>query len=93
MFDAHLCLPLEGEGDGTSRLEAARRALDHLPEGLSVLVLHPAVDTPELRAVAPDWRARAADYALLASDAWPRALEASGVRLMRMREVRAAVRS
>ncbi len=46
----------------TDRLAVAKRVFDGLPAGLSYVILHPAADTPELRAIAPDWRARVADY-------------------------------
>ncbi len=32
------------------------------PVGISHFILHPPVDTPELRAIAPDWQARVANY-------------------------------
>jgi len=58
-FDAVVGLPLEsGPSD---RVEIAKRALGSLPEGLSHLIIHAATDTPELRAIAPDWRYRVAD--------------------------------
>jgi hypothetical protein len=39
--------------------------LDDLRPGVTELFLHPAVDTPELRAATPDWQARVDDHALL----------------------------
>jgi len=42
--------------------ELAKRSLDALPPGITHLVLHPAVDTPELRAITGDWPSRVADY-------------------------------
>ncbi len=43
------------------RLEQAKRAFAALPAGITHFILHPSVDTPELRALAPDWRCRVAD--------------------------------
>jgi predicted glycoside hydrolase/deacetylase ChbG (UPF0249 family) len=90
VFTACSYLPL---GEPNHRLEQARRTLDLLPEGLSALLFHPAVDTPQLRRIAHDWPARVADYDLLRSDSWLRALESSGVRVVGMRAVRAAQRA
>lgn len=38
------------------------------PGQLAYVILHPAVDTPEIRAISPDWRARVADYETFMSD-------------------------
>ena len=50
-----------------NRIETAKRAFDALPPGLTHFILHPAKDTPELRAITPDWEARAADYSAFLS--------------------------
>ena len=42
----------------TDHFEYAKRAIDELQAGVSHFLLHPSSDTPELRAIAPDWRAR-----------------------------------
>ncbi|MPY93091.1 MAG: ChbG/HpnK family deacetylase [Acidimicrobiia bacterium] len=43
--------------------------LADLPAGVTELVLHPAVDSPELRAYAPDWPGQVEDHLLATSDA------------------------
>lgn len=63
-FDHLAMMPLEDPAD---RVQVARQLFDQLPAGLSYFILHPAKDTPELRAIAPDWAARAADYAAFTS--------------------------
>ena len=45
-----------------SRLEQAKQALSELPAGITHFIIHPSIDTPELRAIAPDWQSRIADY-------------------------------
>jgi hypothetical protein len=55
------------------------------------VLFHPAIDSPEVRAISPDWPARVGDYDLLMSDAWTRAVEASGVRVVGMRAIRDAL--
>jgi len=45
-----------------NRLEQAKKALSALPSGISHFIIHPAKDTPELRAITPDWECRVADY-------------------------------
>jgi len=53
-------------GRGTRRV--LERALAELRPGVTEVYAHPAVDTPELRALAPDWPARVDDHDLLARD-------------------------
>jgi len=48
--------------DPTQRLEEAKQAFDDLPPGITHFLIHAARDTPELRAITPDWRCRVADY-------------------------------
>jgi hypothetical protein len=52
-------MPLDSHAD---RIEVAKAQIAALPPGLTHFILHPAVDTPELRAICADWRARVADY-------------------------------
>jgi predicted glycoside hydrolase/deacetylase ChbG (UPF0249 family) len=48
--------------DHTNRMAQAKQALSNLPPGLSHFYIHPSKDTPEARAISPDWQARVADY-------------------------------
>jgi hypothetical protein len=45
-----------------NRLEHTKQALSDLQPGITHFIIHPSKDTPELRAITPDWRCRAADY-------------------------------
>jgi len=45
-----------------NRLEQAKQSLSDLPVGITHYIIHPSIDTPELRAIAPDWQCRIADY-------------------------------
>jgi hypothetical protein len=70
------------------RLGQARRVLDALEPGLTNFIVHPGVDTPELRAMAPDWRCRVADHALFTAEAWRHAIRESGVHVVGFRTLR-----
>lgn len=48
--------------DPRDQLDYAKRLFDALPPGITVFILHPAEDTPELRAIAPDWPSRVANF-------------------------------
>jgi predicted glycoside hydrolase/deacetylase ChbG (UPF0249 family) len=59
LIDHVFMMPLDKPEE---RVEMAKRALDSLPAGITHFVLHPSVDTPELRAITSDWPSRVADY-------------------------------
>ena len=51
--------------------------------GVTEVLVHPAVDTPELRAFAPDWANRVDDHALVTdADDLPAMLADAGVQLI-----------
>ncbi len=75
------------------RLDEARRKLADCPPGLTYYLLHPATDSPELRAMAPDWRSRVADWRLFQDDAWRQVVAESGVQVIGMRRLRDAWRA
>jgi hypothetical protein len=60
VFDHLREMPLEQAAG--SELDSAKRIFDELQPGLTYLLMHPALDTPELRAICSDWRHRVADY-------------------------------
>ena len=65
------------------------QVLSDLRPGVTELFLHPAVDTPELRAATPDWPARVDDHALLTeAGGLGAALEAAGATRVGYRALR-----
>jgi predicted glycoside hydrolase/deacetylase ChbG (UPF0249 family) len=76
----------------TDRLAEAARALAACPAGLTHFIIHPVTDTPELRAMAPDWRSRVADYELFTSEAWRQVIAESGVQVIGYRSLCDAMR-
>jgi chitin disaccharide deacetylase len=68
------------------------RLLDRIPPGLSYLVVHPAKDTPELRAITPYWRRRVADYETFRDDRLARHLRTSGIQVIGWRPLRELLR-
>jgi len=68
--------------------------LDHLEPGVTEVLVHPAVDSPELRSLATDWAARVDDLALVTTDpGLPKALEAAGVTRIGFRPLRQLARA
>jgi hypothetical protein len=73
---------------GASRA-AFERAVHTLDPGVTEIVLHPAIDSPELRALAPDWAQRVDDHDALVTDLDLRKLlDRAGVERIGYRELR-----
>ena len=71
-----------------SRRSIEKVVLDLRP-GVTEVLLHPAIDTPELRALAPDWAGRVDDHDYVVHDGGLRTkIERSGVKLIGYRELR-----
>jgi predicted glycoside hydrolase/deacetylase ChbG (UPF0249 family) len=89
LFPDHF-VPVNGVG---SR-RPIERALFELQPGVTELYVHPASDTPELRALTPDWADRVDDLHLLVHDAGFRAMvKRSGASLVGYRQLRDAMRA
>jgi predicted glycoside hydrolase/deacetylase ChbG (UPF0249 family) len=56
------CRVVTRRGDGSDHLEFVADVFDRLPAGLSCVLLHPAIDTLELRGMTSEWRGRVADF-------------------------------
>jgi len=85
LFDRVAALPLNRPAD---RVEQAKQTFDALPPGLTHFVIHPAQDTPELRAIAADWPSRVADYQAFTSDDLRDYIRNCGVRVIGYRALR-----
>ena len=64
LFPDHFVLVRDGVGSRRS----IERAVGDLRPGVTEVYIHPALDTPELRAFAPDWSGRVDDHHLVTSD-------------------------
>lgn len=90
IFDAVAMLPLDDPHDHISR---AQEIIDNLQPGLTYMILHPSVDSAELRAAAPDWQSRVANYQALSSPVLYDYVKQSGVQLIGYRPLRELLRS
>lgn len=90
MLDGILAMPLEHTND---HIGVAKKLLGELPAGVTHFILHPSVDTPELRAIAPDWQARVANYNAFMSDDLKKFLDSEDIRLIGYRALRNAMRN
>jgi hypothetical protein len=90
MVDFAVGLPLDDPGD---HLVLAKQMFSKMKPGLTHFVIHPSVDTPELRAITPDWKCRVENYRVFLSDDFRKHLEAEDIRLIGYRQIRDAMRS
>lgn len=89
VFPDHLLFGGGGGGRAT-----VSQAMADLRPGVTEAYLHPALDTPELRAMSPDWQNRVADHARLLDPAGLGAeAELAGVSLVGYRELRNLMRA
>lgn len=90
MVDHFCSMPLDLPED---RLEQARQAVANLQPGVTHFIIHPAHDTPEMRAIAPDWRARVADYHIFTDESFRAFVRGAGVHAIGYRALRDIMRS
>ena len=92
MMDGLLSMPLD-EPSEHKQMDLARELLGDLPVGITHLILHPSIDTPELRAIAPDWESRLANYNVFMNDGLKKFIEGAELKLIGYRQVREAMRT
>ncbi len=82
----HLVLPhvvtLEGH------ISIAKQSLDELKPGITHFEIHPAIDTPEIRAMTPDWASRIAIFQVFTSEELSEYVQKSGIQLIGYRTLK-----
>ncbi len=73
---------------GVGSRAAFDATFDQLRAGVTELYVHPAIDTPELRAIGTDWKARVDDLDLVCDASLRDRIERSGAVLIGYRELR-----
>jgi len=92
MVDGILSMPLD-EPNGQKQMEFAKELFGSLPVGITHFILHPSIDTAELRAIAPDWESRVANYNTFMSDELKKLIESQDIKLIGYRPIRNAMRN
>jgi predicted glycoside hydrolase/deacetylase ChbG (UPF0249 family) len=81
-------MPLVDNADGLeldkpdNRMEYAKQKLSDLPSGITHFVIHPSIETPELRGIAPDWRSRVADFNTFRDESIKHYLNNEGIQII-----------
>ncbi len=86
LLDTIFQMPLDKPDN---RLDIAKAAFDALQPGITHFVIHPAADTPELRAITPDWRGRVADYQTFLREELRDYLKQTGIQVIGYRHIHA----
>jgi predicted glycoside hydrolase/deacetylase ChbG (UPF0249 family) len=89
MLDGLLFIPLH---EPHGQMETAKDLFGNLPVGISHLVLHPSIDTVELRSIASDWESRVSNYNTFMSDELKKFIEGEDIKLIGYRQIRDAMR-
>ena len=90
MLDGLASMPLDHADD---HIGLAKKILGEIPLGITHFLFHPSIDTPELRAIAPDWPARVANYNAFMSQEVKDYLKYSGIQVIGYRALRESLRS
>lgn len=73
-----------------NRFEQAKDMFDALPPGITHFIIHPAIETPELKAITPDWMSRVGDYHLFRDKKIHSYLKNKGIHVVGYRDVKSA---
>ncbi len=92
MLEGLLAMPLN-EPNPDGQMETAKHLLGNLPVGITHFVLHPSIDTAELRSICPDWESRVSNYNTFMSDELKTFMEQEDIKLIGYRQIRNAMRS
>jgi predicted glycoside hydrolase/deacetylase ChbG (UPF0249 family) len=74
-------------GNPDGRLDEAKAAFAALEPGITHFILHPSQDLPELREIAPDWRARVANYETFLSEELRKYIQSIGIQVIGYRQL------
>jgi len=69
-----------------------RHVFDLLPAGLSCVLLHPAIDTPEIRHITGEWHSRVADFEAFRQPSLREHIHNLGIQLISYQPLRDAMR-
>jgi predicted glycoside hydrolase/deacetylase ChbG (UPF0249 family) len=89
MVDNYFMMPME---QPEYRLEITKQVLEAVPPGINELLIHATKDSPEIRAITPDWKGRVADYTTWMSEDLRSYIDRSGIKIIGWRPIQDAVR-
>jgi predicted glycoside hydrolase/deacetylase ChbG (UPF0249 family) len=87
LLDRISSLELDRTKSRGERIAYANKVIDDIEPGITHFIIHPSVDTPELRAITPDWQCRVADYEAFRSDEMRNIIKESGIQVIGYRPI------
>jgi len=91
MVDHLLGLELDKAKSLDERIDYAKSVFKELQSGITHFIIHPSKDTPELRAITPDWECRVADYYAFMNDSLKNFIKEIGIEVVGYREIKALI--
>jgi putative heme iron utilization protein len=73
-----------------NRLGQAKDIFKSIPSGITHFIIHPATETPELKAITPDWLSRVGDFKLFSDDEIHDFLKNNGIHVIGYQDVKSA---
>ncbi len=73
-----------------NRFGQVKDIFDTLPPGITHFIIHPASETPELKAITPDWMSRVGDYKLFRDKEIHDYLKNNGIHVIGYQEIKSA---
>ncbi|MBE0686263.1 MAG: polysaccharide deacetylase family protein [Anaerolineaceae bacterium] len=87
LLDHLRTIPLD---EPDNRFEQAVEIFDALPPGITHFIIHPATETPELKAITSDWKSRVGDFQLFRNKKIHTYLRNNGIHVVGYQEVKSA---
>jgi hypothetical protein len=79
MLDHLRSMPLD---QPDQRFECAKKIFNDLSAGITHFIIHPSIDTPEIRSITPDWSCRVADFELFRQEDIALFIKEKGIKLI-----------
>lgn len=74
-------------GNPQQGINEVKQMFTELPTGLTYFIGHPVIDTPEIRAIAPDWRGRVRDFVVMTDPDLRTFVDDQGIHLIGWRDI------
>ena len=85
LIDHITFMPLDQPED---QIDIARKQLQECPPGITHFILHPSIDSPEIRDIADDWQSRVENYKAFMSKDIKDFINNSGIQVIGYRKLR-----
>jgi len=73
------------------RLEQVKHELRDLPVGITHFIIHPSIESLEIKTIAPDWQCRVADYRTFLSDDLRKFIDNIGLHIIGYRALKSLI--